>query len=90
MAIFKGLEPQNSAFSGIFGIQLIVNVQCWILMASAVYKNLEQLLRISNQVECHESGMSRSNSKKSYVDVQTLLHGGSLIPEYDSIAIALR
>ena len=41
-------------------------------MASAVYKNLEQLLKISNQVECHESGMSRSNSKKSYVDVQTL------------------
>ena len=42
-------------------------------MASAVYKNLEQLLKISNQVECHESGMSRSNSKKSYVDVQTLI-----------------
>ena len=41
-------------------------------MASAVYKNLEQLLKISNQVECHESGMSRSNSKKSYVDVETL------------------
>ena len=59
-------------FSGIFGIQLIVNVQCRILMASAVYKNLEQLLKISNQVECHESGMYRSNSKKSYVDVQTL------------------
>ena len=68
----KGWSLKTVHFSGIFGIQLIVNVQCWILMASAVYKNLEQLLKISNQVECHESGMSRSNSKKSYVDVQTL------------------
>ena len=68
----KGWSLKTVHFSGIFGIQLIVNVQYWILMASAVYKNLEQLLKISNQVECHESGMSRSNSKKSYVDVQTL------------------
>ena len=70
----KGWSLKTVHFSGIFGIQLIVNVQCWILMASAVYKNLEQLLKISNQVECHESGMSRSNSKKSYVDVQTLVY----------------
>ena len=49
-------------------------------MASAVYKNLEQLQKISNQVECHESGMSRSNSKKSYVDVQTLVHAHSAHP----------
>ena len=75
----KGWSLKTVHFSGICGIQLIVNVQCWILMALAVYKNLEQLLKISNQVECHESGMSRSNSKKSYVDVQTL-HSKS-VPE---------
>ena len=41
-------------------------------MASSVSKNLYKSLQISNQIECPESGMSRSNSKKSHVDVQTL------------------
>ena len=41
-------------------------------MASSVSKNLYKSLKISNQVECPKSGMSRSNSKKSHLDVQTL------------------
>ena len=46
-------------------------------MASSVSKNLYKSLKISNQVECPKSGMSRSNSKKSHLDVQTL---GSDLP----------
>ena len=68
----KGWSLKTVHFSGIFGIQLIINVQWLIPMASSVSKNLYKSLKISNQIECPESGMSRSNSKKSHVDVQTL------------------
>ena len=70
--IFKGLEPQNCAFSG--NLRNLTGPKfCWVIWAAqTVKKNLRKSVLWCTQIKCHESGMSPSNSKKSYLDVQSL------------------
>ena len=71
-AIFKGLEPQNCAFSE--NLRNPINPKfCWVIWTvQTVKKNLRNSVLWCTQIKCHESGMSLSDSKKSHLDVQSL------------------
>ena len=71
-AIFKGLEPQNCAFSGNLRNPTKSKFGWVIWTAQTVKKNLIKSVLRCTQIKCHESGMSPSNSKKSHLDVQSL------------------
>ena len=72
MAIFKGLEPQNSALFWHLGNS--INYKCSVTDFDGFdcLQKKSKSLKNSSQVKCLESGMSRSNSEKSHVDVWTL------------------
>ena len=72
MANFKGLGPQNGAFSANLWNSINSKFRWSISLVQTVKKNLRKSVSWCTRIKCHESGMTPSNSEKSHLDVQSL------------------